>query len=128
MSDQDPYPIPTTPEAQAMLMAMLGRDIRQLSGDVRALASTMATKLEMEAMRADLHKRIDALSAEFKKRDDVLAADVERKSLGQSLDRFLVTATRVVTFCLALVAFGGLVVGVVRYFDASAHSLTKGTP
>lgn len=117
MSETDPYPVPTSPDSQNMLLAMLGRDIRLMSSDVRNLASTMATKVEMEAVRSDLHRRIDLLSAEFKKRDDSLSLEMERKSLGSSLERFLSVGTRLITFCLVLVTFGGLVVGVVKYFD-----------
>lgn len=128
MSEHDAYPIPTTPEGQNMLLAMLGRDIRHLTGAVTTLASTMATKSEMESMRSDLHRRIDALSAEFKKRDDAISEEVDRKSIGSSLDRFLSLGTRMLTFCLVLVTFGGLVVGVVKFFDSIPTAAAKANP
>lgn len=132
MNDHDPLPTPTTSEGQNILLAVLGREVRSLTGDVRALtnavnslASTMATKVEMEAMRADLHRRIDALATEFKARDAKMSETIDQRSLGSSLDRFLSVGTRVMTFALVLVTFGGVVGMFVMKFNGLMALLGK---
>lgn len=89
-----------------LLLGILGGNVRALTNEVKALGRDMATRQELYEVRDDLNARMDALRAE-----------VHNQSPASTFDRFLSTATKLLTVIMLLSAVCALVVAAVHFAD-----------
>lgn len=82
------------------------REIRDTGEKVTELAGQMATRAELESVRTELNKKLDDLRTEM-----------HARSASSTLERALALITRVGAAVAVILACGGGVVAIVRYFD-----------